>query len=202
MKLRRGFLVVLLAVSTVGYSQTKYNVRDITKANFLNPGLSYEKSLNKNQTLYLNGFINTFFTFTISSSLGNSSAVLFEPSFNAQYRFYYNFEKREGNKKTTDLNNLNYVAPIYELNYTRRNFLANYISENKARAVNKIGAVWGLQRNYPRRFCLDFNVGLGYLFTNGTTIDNSNNFIKKNISQPTMLGHLNLGFWLNKKLVK
>jgi hypothetical protein len=199
MKLKKIFFFFLLAITTSCYSQTQSNVRDITKFNFLNPGVSYEKSVNKNQTLFFNGFINPFFTFTVSGSLGNSSSILFEPSFNTQYRFYYNSINREKKGQTTTFNNLNYVAPVYEIFYTKRNFLANYVSETKARSVNKIGVVWGLQRNYAKRFSLDINIGLGYLFTKGTTIDNIGNLVKTNINQATLLGHLNLGFWLNKK---
>ena len=88
---------------------------------------------------------------------------------------------------------------MVEFNATRRNFSFSYISEPNPRGLIKFGGLWGLQRNYSNRFSLDFNVGVGYLFTKEKEINNLGNIISKNISQSTLLGHLNLGFWLNKR---
>ncbi|MEO7044164.1 MAG: hypothetical protein ABI091_02570, partial [Ferruginibacter sp.] len=67
------------------------------------------------------------------------------------------------------------------------------------RAVKKFGIAWGLQRNYKSRFSLDMNVGPGYFFAKVTRQNIIGQFATENTSGFTILGQVNLGFWLNKR---
>jgi hypothetical protein len=71
--------------------------------------------------------------------------------------------------------------------------------EINRRACNTVGVVWGFQRNYRKRFSLDLNLGLGYLFSTATVLDNTGQTVRENLGEFTTLGQLTLGFWLNKR---
>jgi hypothetical protein len=60
------------------------------------------------------------------------------------------------------------------------------------------GVAWGLQRNYNKRFSLDLNLGAGYIFTKTSTTV-TGQFVNKIIGKTTTLGHVTLGFWINKR---
>lgn len=101
-------------------------------------------------------------------------------------------------EKRTAMNSLNYVCAISEISFSKASVSDSYFNEEKRRAINSFGIAWGFQRNYPKRFSLDLNLGIGYLFTKGTTTNDLGEIITKNIAQATSVGQINLGFWLNK----
>ena len=174
-------------------------VTNVTKATFLNPGISYEKALGQRQTFYAQAFLNTSAYFSFSSALGTSAGVRFDPALTAQYRYYYNLAKRQEAGKRSELNSGNYLSPVIEVTLSRDQYLDEF-AVPKQRGIYTVGGVWGIQRNYHKRFSLDFNVGLGYYFTNRTYIDNDNRSeYVTNHSDFTTMGQLNLGFWLNKR---
>ncbi|MEO6611578.1 MAG: hypothetical protein ABIT05_05220 [Chitinophagaceae bacterium] len=195
------FPSLLLLFSTAGFSQedNKPQITEITKATFFNPGVSYEKPIGKSQSLYAQVFVNTSFGLGYSSSLGNTSFIYLDPAFTIQYRYYYNYAKREANGKRTAMNSLNYLCSILQTTFSKEAISNSYYPETKRRAINIVGLAWGFQRNYQNRFSLDLNLGGGYLYTKVTTIDDMGQFISKNAGQFTTVGQLNLGFWLNKR---
>ena len=83
--------------------------------------------------------------------------------------------------------------------FSKNAISSDHYFENNRRPINTAGIVWGMQRNYKSRFSLDFNVGLGYLFTTATLPDNNGHTIKENVGKLSSVGQLNLGFWLNKR---
>jgi hypothetical protein len=191
--------VLLLSINSFSQDKEAFIVTDVTKLTFLNPGISYEKAIGKFQTLYGQAFMNTSISYSYSSSLGTNSDISFDPALTLQYRYYFNFKRREQAGKRTEMNNLNYIAPVFQTYFSRGGISSDYYNEQKRRAITAIGALWGIQRNYPKRFSLDLNLGLGYLFTKGTTLNNAGEVVKKNVGLVTALGQLNLGFWLNKR---
>jgi hypothetical protein len=201
MGINKMSLLLLILISTNCFSQNKGNsdITDITKATFLNPGVSYEKRIRKFQSLYAQAFMNTSFGLGYSSSLGNTSFIYFDPALTLHYRYYYNSAKREAKGKRVEMNSLNYVSSILETTFSKGSISSSYYTEKNRRAINILGIAWGFQRNYKKRFSLDFDLGIGYLFTKGTTIDYTGQYITKNIGQFTTVGQLNLGFWLNKR---
>lgn len=199
MKLKLFGLFVLIFIATNSFSQEETDITNLTKITFLNPGLSREARIGKLQSIYLQAFMNTSAYFSYSSSLGTDGGIYFDPALTAQYRYYYNSEKRASKGKRTEINNLNYVSGIIETAFSKAAISDGDINEENRRPVTKIGAVWGIQRNGIRRFSLDLNLGIGYVFAKGTKYDEATWLpYSSRVSQFTTLGQLNLGFWLNK----
>ncbi|MFI5132166.1 MAG: hypothetical protein ACHQFX_19330, partial [Chitinophagales bacterium] len=170
---RTMFLVLLLHFSLICFSQDneKTVITDVTKATFLNPGISYEKAIGKFQSIYGQAFMNTSFGFSYSSSFGTKAYIYFDPALALQYRYYYNFAKREAKGRRTEMNSLNYVCAILQTVFSKGAISSSYYNETNRRPVYTFGLAWGLQRNFPKRFSLDFNLGGGGVYAKSTTID-------------------------------
>ena len=200
MKLKLLSVLVAFFTTTHSFSQEETDITNLTKITFLNPGISREARIGRLQSIYLQAFMNTSAYFSYSSSLGTDGGVFFDPALTAQYRYYYNAEKRASKGKRTEMNNLNYVSGVIEIGFSKGAISDQYVSEKNRRPVTKIAAVWGIQRNGARRFSLDLNLGIGYVFAKGTKYNEITwQPYSSRISQFTTLGQLNLGFWLNKR---
>ena len=190
----------LLSVSCV-FSQNKLNVdvTRVTKFAFLNPGFSYEDRIGKFQTVYLTAYMATNVSYSYSSNFGSHSDIYFDPALMVQYRYYYNGIARESKGKRTERNSLNYIGPLFEVTFTKAAMTGESYEEDNRRVVYTLGFVWGIQRNYRKRFSLDLNLGLGYFFTTGTELDYNYQVVHVSQSGFTIPGNLSLGFWLNRR---
>ena len=191
------YLIVLITHQSFSQEKDASVVTTVIKVTILNPGFSYEQAVGKTQTIYGQAFLNVSGYYSYSSSLGTSSAIYLDPAFTIQYRHYYNAAKREKREKRVAFNSLNYVAPVWEISFAKLSSYYNYYYDQKRLMINRVGVVWGLQRNYKSRFSLDINVGPGYVFAK--PIESSGMVIKPRVSEFTILGQLNLGIWLNKR---
>ena len=72
------------------------------------------------------------------------------------------------------------------------------VAEETRQADFGIGALWGMQRNYRKRFSLDLNMGVGYYFWNEVTIV-SGKKTKEAHAEFSPAIQFSLGFWLNRK---
>jgi hypothetical protein len=196
---RIPLLLLALTVNHFGNAQEMPDIRDISKVTIFNPGLSYEKRIGKFQSLYGQAFMNTSITLGYSDALGNMSSIYFDPALALQYRYYYNYGKRDARGKPTKMNNLNYVALIEETTFSRAAISSSYVNELDRRAINRIGVAWGLQRNFPKRFSVDLYIGPGYLWARSTSVDYNGYYISTRGEQFTIVGQLNIGIWLNKR---
>ena len=98
------------------------------------------------------------------------------------------------------MNSMNYVGGLVETIFTDAAYEDDHVNEEKLRPVNTIGIIWGLQRNGSKHFSLDLNLGVGYLFGEGTKLDEVDwTPYSTRISEVTAIVSLNLGFWLNSK---
>ena len=201
MRITKITFLFLFGLSTCCFAQEKLqtDIVNITKATFLNPGISYEKRVAKFQSIIGQAFMNTSISIGYSSSLGNTSSIRFDPALSFQYRYYYNYEGRQKKGKRTEMNSLNYLSPTIGTIFSKKRISASHYIENSRRPISTVGVVWGIQRNYKKRFSLDINLGLGYLFTTATLPDNTGQTVKENVGKFSTLGQLNLGFWLNKR---
>ena len=194
------FAAAFLFFSTTSYTQERDNQQttDVTSVTFLSPGIRYEKAINKFTSLY--GSFNWYPTFYYWSGFGGSETAFYlDPGFSLQYRFYYNFYGRSERGRRTDMNSANYIAPIVFVVFTKNSVSDYDYDEVDRRAVTTVGAVWGMQRNYRKRFSLDLHLGVGHYYAKGTTQDGGGNLIKVNRDDWTYLGGLSLGFWINKR---
>jgi hypothetical protein len=194
----------IMASSFTSFSQKKKkkgDATDVFKITFLNPGVSYEKRIGKFQTLYGQAFMNLSAVHYGSYYSGSSSTTFFfDPALTLQYRYYYNFTARSDKRRRTEMNSLNYLAPVYEAIFSKMPIdPAKIGATDNRRPISRLGLVWGIQRNYSGRFSLDLNLGYGIMFAN-SKYDNGlggTNSIKQ--SMGCLMGQLNLGFWLSKE---
>jgi hypothetical protein len=191
----------LLLYALHANAQETGKITDVTRINFLAPGISYEKGVGLFQSIFLEGFVDVAFTYSYSEFLGSNTAVYLLPGLSAQYRYFYNARQREEKGKRTAVNSLNYVAPAFEMVFFRSGLVDLTNREPRIYTIKSLGAVWGMQRNYPRHFSLDLNLGYGLLFGRGALLEGSSNPNRKYAVQASPLAHLTLGFWLNKKPV-
>lgn len=199
MRISLTCILFLLSASTFCQDKNKTDVTNVYKVTFLNPGASAEFRIGKYQTLYGRAYLYTSVA-EINSFDEKRVDVYFDPAGALQYRYYYNAIKRSKAKKRTELNSLNYLAAVYEVFFSKLPLSASYYKELNRRAISQAGFVWGIQRNYKKRFSLDFNIGLGYLFGKGTTRNLiTNEDFRETIGSVTYIAEINLGFWLNRK---
>jgi hypothetical protein len=193
-------IAVCTFLSCTGFSQqTNIDVENVTRVTFLSPGISYEHRIGKMQTLYGHALLNVSAYYSYSDYFGSRSAIDLDPGFTLQYRYYYNAKARSAKGKRTEKNNLNYLAPVWETVFTKGEINSGLYERQRRRAIHSTGAVWGLQRNYPKRFSLDLNVGLGYVFGKELIYDNSGQYRTVNSSAFTVISHFSIGFWLGKR---
>jgi hypothetical protein len=194
-------IAVFLITGTTSLSQdsSSTDITNVAVLTIVNPGFSYEQKIGKDQSLYGQIFISTSFYLGYSSSLGNTSEIHFDPAFTAQYRYYYNAERRFAKGKRTALNSMNYVSVVYEAIFTDNRISVSDYEEENVRPIHQLGICWGIQRNYASRFSLNLHLGLGYFYTRVTTPDNLGQPVSGHSGGFNTLGQLNLGIWLNKR---
>ncbi len=188
----------ILFTSSKCFSQDKSEIHtaNVTKITFLNPGISYERSIARLQTLYTQVFMNTSATFSYSSSLGNNTKFYFDPALTIQYRYYYNGKRRFEKDKRIEMNSMNYFTSVYEAILSKRPFVTG-VEETNYRLINSFGVAWGFQRNYKKRFSLDLFFGLAVLFAKSTRTYPQT--FQENVTQLAPMSQINIGYWLNKK---
>ena len=192
-------LLLLTSTSCFAQDDRPPDITDVSKVTFVNPGFSYEKRVAKLQSLLGHAYMSPSIYLGYSSSLGNMSSVYFDPAVALQYRYYYNSGKRSEKGKRTEMNSLNYFAAVEDLSFSRNAISSSYYVETTRRPMHRFGLIWGLQRNRPKRFSVDFNIGAGYLVARSTSLDTSGEYVTSNEGVFTFLGQLTIGLWLNKK---
>ncbi|TDN79973.1 hypothetical protein DET49_1346 [Salegentibacter sp. 24] len=158
MKKRLLFSFCLFSFLTINAQQDQASVEDgLFSVNILTPGLEYEYGLTKSTTLDLR--LGTGFSYFENSYFGEDFGIY--PIFNAQYRYYYNLDKRLDKGKNIRNNSANYIA-LSGIVQSGKPVIGN-LEYNDA-YFGVIGPVWGLQRYYDSGFKLDLNLGAGYGF--------------------------------------
>jgi hypothetical protein len=195
---KTSFLLFLL-VSVNCFSQNDVNndIRDVTKLTFFGPGISYEKRIGKLQSLTAQALLSPEIYIGYSSALGNTSGIDAYPALGLQYKYYYNIPKRNSKEKRTQMNSANYLSAMTEIYFYKDRISVN--GKKDLRSSKVMGIVWGLQRNYRSRFSLDLSLGLGYIFTKQTAINDAGEYITENSGDFTNVGQISLGFWVNKR---
>jgi hypothetical protein len=194
------FTMLLTAGSCFAQDSTAAEVGNVTRISFLDPGISYEKAIGTNRTLYGQAFLQTSAYIGFSDALGTRAGIQFYPSLSLQYRHYYNSAKRAAKGKRTEMNSLNYIAPVIDALILKDEVSWDYSRTRNYHGLYTIGAVWGLQRNYAKHFSLDLSLGLGYYIRNGKSVDVlTGKQYRYTESGITPTSRLSLGFWLNQK---
>jgi len=199
--------------STFAQDENEKILSKIFKVNFFaEPGLSYEIPTAKLQSLLVSAFMNSAISYKIKNGLFGPEIsdfkFYFDPTLSLQYRQYINYNKRIEKQKKTELNNMSYLAFVYENIYTKVPQSKVYYGDIlKRRSIHRSGIVFGIQRNSKgKNFSLDFNIGLGYKFSKSEYVCNCfdgvnyvTNITNKNESGLTFISRLGLGIRLNNK---
>ncbi|MFS4467136.1 hypothetical protein [Maribacter sp. 2210JD10-5] len=154
---QRILFLALLALSLSLNAQFGKNceVRQF-KINLLQPGLEYEMALGVNTTIDIRAEfqwgLNPFNTNIYED-------IQLMPAAVGQYRYYYNFEKRQRKRRQIYGNSANYIAP------TIATFLPDALAlddEPSQGVFGYAGMVTGLQRSYNSGFNFSLDVGAAY----------------------------------------
>lgn len=152
---RAYFYIIIFFLSAYSYGQEpKIQTSNQLSLNILVPSLEWEVPLKPKSTFDLK--IGTSIGF---SRAGDDTEIGFFPELESQYRYYYNFEKRQGKgKKVTD-NSGNYIFGLGSIRSGNSIIGEMDIQDDYAAFF---GPGWGLQRVYNSGFKLNLNLGAGY----------------------------------------
>ncbi len=149
------FLLLLLVSQANAQFGKNCELRQM-KINLLNPGFEYEMAIGTNTTFDVKAGMQV----ALDSLVSNVYDELgFFPAIAAQYRYYYNFEKRQRNRRQIYGNSANYVAPAVAVFFPGTRTVGN--TEVKS-AFGYAGLVTGLQRSYDSGFNFSFDAGAAF----------------------------------------
>jgi len=126
------------------------------KVNMFLPGFVWEHGFDAKNTLYSEASLGLGF-----STNSDDSNFAFYPQIVEQFRHYYNLEKRAAKGKRTAFNSGNYLGLLAAYNFESISTNDDYRESVPSFTV---GALWGLQRTYKRKFNLEFSAGPGVNF--------------------------------------
>lgn len=196
-------VIISLVFSAKSFSQdtSQQGIVDITRLTLVGPGIEYEKKVGQFQSLSVAAFGSIAYALGVSSSQGINQSYSIDPALGLTYRHYYNYERRTEKGKRTDMNNLNFFGAYYESVFTKNALARTHLAEEKRRAVNNFGLLWGFQRNFYSRISVTFTVGYGYSVTTATEYlkDGTNNTRTFNYGRFGLTQGFTFGFWLNKR---
>ncbi len=149
------FLVLMLVCQANAQFGRNCELRQL-KINIVNPGLEYEMALGTNTTLDF----KVGMQFALDPVLPEVyEEVGFFPAIAGQYRYYYNFENRQRNRRQIYGNSANYIAPAVAVFFPGTRTIS---SELVKAAFGYAGMVTGLQRSYNSGFNFSIDVGAAY----------------------------------------
>ncbi|VXB84147.1 hypothetical protein [Maribacter litoralis] len=158
MKIKQ-FLILISLVLLTGKAHAQFGknceLRQV-KINLINPGLEYEMALGANTTFDIKAGIQVALD-PLLPDVYHELGVF--PAVAAQYRYYYNFEKRQRNRRQIYGNSANYIAPAAAVFFPSPRTIEN---ENVKGAFGYAGLVTGIQRSYDSGFNFSVDVGAAY----------------------------------------
>ncbi|MFS4417238.1 hypothetical protein [Maribacter sp. 2307ULW6-5] len=130
------------------------------KINLVMPSIEYEMALGVNTTLDVKAGLQPTVD-PLLPEVYDEVAVL--PALTVQYRYYYNFESRQRNRRTIYGNAANYIAPAAAAFFPGTRTVNNTVQSG---AFGYAGIVTGLQRSYDSGFNFSVDAGAAYYVGN------------------------------------
>lgn len=149
------FLLLLFVVKANAQFGKNCELRQM-KLNIINPGVEYEMALGMNTTFDIKAGLQVALD-PLLPDLYEELAFL--PVIVGQYRYYYNFEKRQRRKKQIYGNSANYIAPAAAIFFPGSRTIENKIVEG---VFGYAGVVTGLQRSFDSGFNFSVDIGAAY----------------------------------------
>ena len=158
--MKKYFLTALLiGTSFLSNAQVNKNVeKGIFKINALSPGVSYEFGIGMDMTINLDALV----VIGGGSRGPNDFNIGFFPGFDAEFRYFNNFERRLSKDKNISGNSGNYWALSTGIQ-SGQAIIGTY-NLGYATSIH-LGAVYGLQRTYKKGFYWNLSFGPGVFFT-------------------------------------
>tara|TARA_R110002126_G_scaffold5108_1_gene26729 strand:- start:546 stop:1112 length:567 start_codon:yes stop_codon:yes gene_type:complete len=153
---RSSFLLIFLFIGQANAQFGKNCELRQMKINLMNPGFEYERALGTNTTLDVKAGLQVALDPLLPDVY---EELAFLPAIAGQYRYYYNFEKRQRNRKQIYGNSANYVAPAAAVFFPGSRTIENEIVKG---AFGYAGIVTGLQRSFDSGFNFSVDVGAAY----------------------------------------
>ncbi|WP_156950172.1 hypothetical protein [Maribacter antarcticus] len=156
-RLHSVFLMTLLLFASCAMAQFGKNceLRQF-KVNLMHPGLEYEMALGVNTTLDIKAGLQMALDPLLSEVYEEFG---FFPTVALQYRYYYNFETRQRNRKAIYGNSANYIAPAVAAFFPDTRTINNEVVKG---SFGYAGLVTGLQRSYNSGFNFSIDAGAAY----------------------------------------
>ncbi|MGB5553817.1 MAG: hypothetical protein WBM83_04095 [Flavobacteriaceae bacterium] len=126
------------------------------KLNLLNPGIEYEMALGTNTTLDFKVGIQVALDPVVAEPYKDFGIF---PALALQYRYYYNFEQRQRNRRQIYGNSANYVAPAVAVFSPS---LGGAEDQEVTGVFGYAGLVTGIQRSYNSGFNFSIDAGAAY----------------------------------------
>jgi len=145
------------------------DIRDEVIVSILMPGISYQRRIGRNQSLYARVYIGfSIWLFEESTAIMSFFVpkVYTAPSLLFGYRVYY--ERKVKNRARHQ--ELKYISPVFRVAYTQKP-IREY--ESTPRPVCTIGLIVGRQINYTSRLNIHNLFGAGYMFGNSSEFNQS-----------------------------
>lgn len=156
------FAFALISYQASAQFSVDTKIEDVYKLNLINPGISLEKKIFKDNTVQANIYWNTTINLIRNTDLLTKQYNMFlDPTINLQFRNYYNYFKRADKGANVDNNGANFIGGMFERTVTRLPIREKDLVET-ARPVLKIGAIYGLQRTIFNLVVLEGYLGTGY----------------------------------------
>ena len=154
-----NLLLLLTAAQAMAQFGKNCELRQF-KVNHLNPGLEYEMALGVNTTLDIKAGLQVALD-PLLPDVYKEFGVF--PAVAVQYRYYYNFEARQRNRRTIYGNSANYIAPAVAAFFPDTRTINNEVVKG---AFGYAGVVTGIQRSYHSGFNFSFDAGAAYYLGN------------------------------------
>ncbi|MGY3792350.1 DUF3575 domain-containing protein [uncultured Aquimarina sp.] len=160
--MKHKLIVIVLLCTTLMYAQNTNTgtSKHLLKGNLLiTPSLEYEKGVTNATTLSLQLGVELG---TIENDFLDETRVVLYPTLDIDYRYYYNFRRRQGKGKNTTRNSANYFGLANS--FSNANTVFSDFNPRDAYFIT-IAGVYGLQRTYWKKLNLRFEFGAGYGFS-------------------------------------
>ena len=155
--------ILFFTVFTAKAQDDASTTKSVTNLSIISPALTHEMAIGKRQTIFVAAQLGLIARYENINNTTTNAYYGLIPKLTADFRNYYNFEKRQLKGKNIDNNSGNYLALRTGYNFAPAINKDQFINYNNG---FMLGGVWGIQRVYKSGIYLGLSLGGGILFGN------------------------------------